>query len=113
MTMTRVVSNYLRWFKLNRLKGALRGKADLSEHSGSFVHAMQQGDASPDWRVDASAAAERSYALDDCLIVESAGPFLSVEDFVDPFVWGQSKASNDHSNGEGKHPTPEPKVKHD
>lgn len=77
MTMTNVVNNYLRWFRLNNIKRALRRGGVLS---GS-AHAPSGRNAQPDWRLQPALIHQPSEGMD---AIDSSRPSAEVQEISTP-----------------------------
>jgi glycosyltransferase involved in cell wall biosynthesis len=64
MTMTNVVNNYLRWFRLNDTKRALRQGGRISQQPPFALSVLRGGSARPDWRLQPALIMEPSDGLD-------------------------------------------------
>jgi glycosyltransferase involved in cell wall biosynthesis len=101
MTMTRVVSGYLRWFELQRFKRTL---GDLAPVPG--VHSVRPGaprsdEASRDWSLPWAFSKQRQSQIEERNVAHSVLNRLHVEDANDDFTWSDSHALKDRSNSEG------------
>lgn len=79
MTMTNVVNNYLRWFRLNTCKRGLRkpGAIPLPNLRGRR--------ATPDWRLQPALITQRSEAMDGMQSLEPAPTYADASDYRDTY----------------------------
>ena len=94
MTMSSVVTNYLRWFELNKCKREIRDAGVLRERRRLWLRSLRSRYASPRWSLR-TALSQRSDGLENLHGLEPAANCAQIEDFVDPFAWIQSSSAKD------------------
>jgi hypothetical protein len=113
MAMNRVVSNYLRWFTLNKFKRALGDtRSPLARHN-PLSDTQRDHKALADRCLDTALWTERGDSLNTGYSLGPVRLFTRLGAFVDAFVWRQSKASQGRLESDGKHPNPAPEAAHD
>jgi glycosyltransferase involved in cell wall biosynthesis len=101
MTMTKVVSGYLRWFELQSFKRAMRDPAPIPEVCSPWPVAQRSIETSPDWSLPWAFLTKRQSDIEERKVANSALDRLQVEDTGDEFTWNSSHALKDRSDGEG------------
>jgi glycosyltransferase involved in cell wall biosynthesis len=94
MTMSSVVTNYLRWFELNKCKREIRDAGVLRERRRLWLRSLRSRYASPRWSLR-TALSQPSDGLENLHGLEPAANCAQIEDFVDPFAWIQSSSAKD------------------
>jgi len=90
MTMTNVVNNYLRWFRVNRSRRAIRRRKLHQELLTESLDFHEDG-ASPELRLHPTLVAQRAERVDDQRGLEPARGFAESADFAnEPFSHRQS-----------------------
>ncbi|HWG21654.1 MAG TPA: glycosyltransferase [Terracidiphilus sp.] len=86
MTMTSVVNNYLRWFRLNKAKRAIRNSGLLPARVRFGFDALRSTrGASPQWRLQPALISQRGDTMDAAAGMEPARSFADMRDFADSF----------------------------
>ncbi len=65
MTMTNVVNNYLRWFRLNRAKRAIRNSGIVPSRPRFAIGSLRDRHPAPDWRLEPAMITQRNEAMDN------------------------------------------------
>ena len=108
MTMSSVVSNYLRWFELNKCKREIRNAGQLRERRRLWLRALRSSVASPEWSLHSTLSTPRTGDLNSFHESQAAANYAPAEDSVDPFAWIQSKNQKEQKivHGDQANPTP-------
>ena len=86
MTMTSVVNNYLRWFRVNRSRRAILGRGPQPELPSESLH-LRRGGAPPELHLQPSLLAQRSQRPDELRTLEPAPGLADAADYgVEPFT---------------------------
>ena len=100
MTMTSVVSNYLRWFELNRCKKAIGDAGILRNRRRRWLRSLGSRDGVPGPGLPASLLAPR---LEHRNGPEATTEFAPVEAFADPMARRGPASAKDHIHFEPDH----------
>ena len=92
MTMSSVVTNYLRWFELNRCKREIRDAGILRERRRLWLRSLQSQKASPRWNMHSGLFAPRN---DNQNGFQPPPEYAQLEPCPDSFTWLGTAASND------------------
>ena len=92
MTMSSVISNYLRWFELNRCKREIRDAGLLREQRRMWLRSLRTRNASPGWTLHSGLFAPRRNDHDGD---EPPPEYAQLEACPDPFTWIGAPASED------------------
>jgi glycosyltransferase involved in cell wall biosynthesis len=84
MTFTSVITNYLRWFKLQQYKRSLRRKGVGAGSHTRWLRVLGDRYASPDWSLQKGLSAPRRDGMDDGYCQDSSQQFTPVEDVGAP-----------------------------
>jgi len=84
MTMSSVVSNYLRWFKLNQCKREIRDAGIMRERRRLWLRSLRSRSASPRWTLEADIFAPRPGSQNG---FEPPPESAQLEACPDPFAW--------------------------
>jgi glycosyltransferase involved in cell wall biosynthesis len=84
MTMTSVVNNYLRWFRLNKAKRSLRSPEATSPRPRFTLGSLKTRPAAPDWRLLPALMSQRSDIAVNQPVYEPAPAYAEVSDTRDP-----------------------------
>jgi glycosyltransferase involved in cell wall biosynthesis len=86
MTMTSVIKNYLRWFKLHKCKTAIRKAGSLHGTQSPWLRVLQPWNITSGWSLQSSCFAERSDGVDERHAIEPGSIHAQAEDIADPFA---------------------------
>jgi glycosyltransferase involved in cell wall biosynthesis len=92
MTMTNVVNNYLRWFRLMKCKKALRDGAPVAAWNQSKSGDRLAGETFADWAQTSPFFAHPADGTDTLPELDSTGSYGKIGDFVEPYHGLQSKS---------------------
>jgi hypothetical protein len=100
MTMTSIVKNYLRWFKLQTCKRAMRTFGVIPELRGRWIRVPRASEASVGWEWPPELLARQRDRMQNQQECNLTGKFSHVKDARDSFAWSNSRALGDQSNGD-------------
>jgi hypothetical protein len=100
MTMTSVVSNYLRWFELNRCKKAIGDAGALRDRRRRWLRGLRNRDGVSGPGLPTGLVAPR---LEHRKGPEATTEYAPVEAFADPIGWRGSNSAKDHIHFEPDH----------
>jgi glycosyltransferase involved in cell wall biosynthesis len=101
MSITSIVSNYLRWFDLQKCKRALRATGRLQEPRRYWFRALPARKASSSLKSQEALPALRGDDMDNGHSRVPAGSYAHVEKVHDSFTWSHPEGLEDPSNGVG------------
>ena len=92
MTMTSVVTNYLRWFKLNSCKKVICESVRLAERRrGSWLAGLRPREPQPAMSLPIRRLPRNGTGLGNCDELEPARSYVNMVNFADTFSGRQSK----------------------
>jgi glycosyltransferase involved in cell wall biosynthesis len=81
MTMTNVVNNYLRWFRLNKAKREIRSSGTLPSRVRGSVDGVAARNIAPEWHLQPALVTQRNDGIDNAPPLEAAPRFVDMGDY--------------------------------
>jgi glycosyltransferase involved in cell wall biosynthesis len=108
MTITSIVKNYLRWFRLQMCKRAMRTTGVIPGFRRLWHRVCRDSEASSEWSLQTPLSAQRRNGTDNYQASVSVGNRSDVDSVEDPYAWSQPMAQELYSIGEEVQPGPMP-----